>query len=413
MKKIAVYFIFLTIILGSCSDKTRIGSDQAASFIKFYGNAFEDYGNDIKQTADGGYVLVGTTTTIAAGLRSTTDIIFMKLDKYGNLDGELKTYGGTGNDKGNSIDIVPGDGYILAGSYATPDSGLQAYVVRLDESGNTIWEARYGSTADEEAMCVRRNPEGNYVIAGYSTVDGAKAKDRLMFEIDDSGRRLWNSLYGLNKLEKQLGEEEAHYFDFIGDGYLVIGSSSNTNGNLSRIYFDKTRSDGSAATYNTEFIDSSSTHIAGTNESGTAVIALESENKILLLGTSTSAARVSRIYLSRFDEFVFNTEPANRHDWYFGNSTNQYVAKSMHLLPDGKLAILATRKTSNSDICLLIIDINSGEKLAEYAFGDSNEQGAGAFAITSDGGFVITGYNLIEGNGMITVIKTLSNGVLE
>ena len=85
------FFSIATLILVSCNKDFTISPEQADSFIKLFGSFQWDQGVDVKQTADGGYAILGTTTTPEKG----TDLYLIKTDKYGNKDcnKELKKVG--------------------------------------------------------------------------------------------------------------------------------------------------------------------------------------------------------------------------------------------------------------------------------------------------------------------------------
>ena len=105
-----VFFLLLLILIG-CS-KTAVQPGQADAFIKFYGNSWTDEGNDVVQLADGGYIMIGTTTT----MEGDEDIALVRTDQYGN-EQWAKFFGGPGDDQGNSVRTTTDGGFILLGSY--------------------------------------------------------------------------------------------------------------------------------------------------------------------------------------------------------------------------------------------------------------------------------------------------------
>ena len=76
------FLTLATLILVSCNKDFTISPGQADTFIKLFGSFQWDQGVDVKQTADGGYAILGTTTTTENG----TDLYLIKTDKYGNKE---------------------------------------------------------------------------------------------------------------------------------------------------------------------------------------------------------------------------------------------------------------------------------------------------------------------------------------
>ncbi|MEN6342140.1 MAG: hypothetical protein ABFC89_06220, partial [Methanospirillum sp.] len=82
------------------------------------GNSF-DRGHSIQQTADGGYILLGDTLSSASGdvagtNHGTSDIWVVKLDGTGVIQWQ-KLLGGSEGDYGNSLRQTSDGGYILFG----------------------------------------------------------------------------------------------------------------------------------------------------------------------------------------------------------------------------------------------------------------------------------------------------------
>jgi hypothetical protein len=111
----------------------RVTSAGVESWKKYYGsNANDDFFYAVKATPDGGCIAVGSTKSAGAG---GADAWVAKFTSTGTLSWE-KTYGGTGDDSAYSVTLTDDGGYIVAGSTASFGSGGDAWVLKLDSSGN-------------------------------------------------------------------------------------------------------------------------------------------------------------------------------------------------------------------------------------------------------------------------------------
>jgi hypothetical protein len=82
---------------------------------------------DIRQTSDGGYLVGGTTFSSASGNMTSSshggqDFWLLRLDAGGNKVWE-NTYGGTNDDALSVVQLLPGNGILLAGLSQSMASG--------------------------------------------------------------------------------------------------------------------------------------------------------------------------------------------------------------------------------------------------------------------------------------------------
>lgn len=129
----------------------------------FGDNGIKEYGNSVKQTTDGGYILLGT-----AGHANTEekDFYLIKTDELGNKLWE-KNYGGTGNDEGAAILQTTDGGYIIVGHTDSEGAGLQdIMLLKTDNGGNLVWKKIFGGTGIDLASSVQQTTDGGYIISG-------------------------------------------------------------------------------------------------------------------------------------------------------------------------------------------------------------------------------------------------------
>jgi len=136
--------------------------------------------NDIlKATNDGGFIIGATTYSndgdVIGGPDSSSDCWVIKVDADGTILWQ-KTFGGSGKESINSISQTDDGGYIFVGTTNSPDgdvSGLHvsgpwgdAWIVKLDNSGNIIWQKTIGGSQQEFGNVVFQTTDGNYLVEG-------------------------------------------------------------------------------------------------------------------------------------------------------------------------------------------------------------------------------------------------------
>ena len=105
-------------------------------WFKTYGFTFFEYGLDVKQTADLGYIIAGRTNSFGHG---GNDALLIKTDMNGDL-AWAKTYGDVWEDEALQVKVL-NDGFVFVGnSYTATNSQADSnyvYVVRTDLNGVT------------------------------------------------------------------------------------------------------------------------------------------------------------------------------------------------------------------------------------------------------------------------------------
>jgi len=79
----------------------------------------------------------------------------------------MRTYGGTGSDDARSVQQTDDHGYILAGyTNSLGAAEWDAWLIKTDSLGDTLWTRTYGGAGDEAWGCVQRTSDGGYILAG-------------------------------------------------------------------------------------------------------------------------------------------------------------------------------------------------------------------------------------------------------
>lgn len=162
-------------------------------WTRTYGGSEEDNGWSIKETADKGFIIVGFTQSYGAG---QDDVFLLKTDANGNKEWQ-KTIGGTGEDIGWSIAINDDEGYTIAAQTNSVGNGdLDAYLIRTDANGDTLWTRAYGGPKVDRVFSVGIAADGSILLAGITYSFGAGDRDAYLLKTDKNGQLLWQKTYG-------------------------------------------------------------------------------------------------------------------------------------------------------------------------------------------------------------------------
>lgn len=165
----------------------------AGGWEKTFGGSGKDAGDSIWQTIDGGYIIVGETTSYGAGDR---DIWLIKTDAEGNIEWDT-TFGGTNYDRGKMGQQTSDEGYIIIGYTASFGAGgLDAWLIKTDGEGNKQWNKTFGGNGDEEGISVQQTSDGGYILGATTNSYGAGDIDAWLIKTDSNGNETWNITVG-------------------------------------------------------------------------------------------------------------------------------------------------------------------------------------------------------------------------
>ncbi|MCX6693623.1 MAG: PKD domain-containing protein [Methanomicrobiales archaeon] len=178
---------------------------------KLLGGSGDDFGDNILPVADGGYIGIGYTNSNdgdVSGNHGSYDAWLFRLDGSGNLLWQ-RCLGGSLFDEGREIVIAPGGEYAVIGSTNSKDGDVRGnhgsfdyWWLKVSPNGSIINSKCFGGTEYDNAYDLELTPDGNYMAFGLSnSKDGDVTgnhgnSDYWVMEFDQKGLALWQKSFG-------------------------------------------------------------------------------------------------------------------------------------------------------------------------------------------------------------------------
>ncbi len=215
-------------------------------WLKRHGGSGDDNYNEIVETSDNGYLIVGDSTSTdfnGSANNGNQDALIVKLDQNGDIDWH-KLFGGSNNDVFFSLSLTSDNGFIATGRSSSNDKditdtysgGYDGMIVKFDSLGNKEWNRLIGGTGEEALYSTIETDDNSYIITGYSSSTNSNkitdtnngGYDGLLVKNDSNGIKEWDKLTG--------GINNDFMFDIVQNkngALITAGRSNSSNGELS------------------------------------------------------------------------------------------------------------------------------------------------------------------------------------
>lgn len=198
----------------------RTNANGDSLWAKRYGGSFSETGIDVCQKEDKGFIIMGTTFSFAEPGQDGSNIVLIETNELGLLIDKF-TYGGIGNEAGFSL-VKLSDGYLLAGvSINSVSNSNDIYCIRTGTNIHDLtWEVKLGGTKAEYCENVILTNNGNFIIVGATESFGEGNVDSYIIEIDNDGNEVRSTTLG------GAGDEKANsIIESSVGGYAFVGST--------------------------------------------------------------------------------------------------------------------------------------------------------------------------------------------
>ena len=353
---------------GNQASVTRIVNVVVGSWDKTFGGTASDVAQSVVSTSDGGYLLVGYSSSGAGGDKSQnsrggTDYWAVKIDGNGNKVWD-KTFGGTANDVAQSVVSTSDGGYLLVGYSQSVAGGDKSqgnqgdydyWAVKIDGNGNKIWDKTFGGPSYDYARSAVSTSDGGYLLIGnsQSVAGGDKSQnsqgsnDYWAVKIDGNGNKVWDKTFG--------GPSNDYPFSAVSTsdgGYLLVGYSQSVAGG------DKSQGNQGNYDYWAVKIDGNGNKVwdktvgAPSNDYDRSVVST-SDGGYLLVGNSQSVAGgdKSQGNQGNYDYWAVKLDGNGNKVWdkTFGGTSNDYPFSAVSTSDGGYLLVGYSQSVAGGD----------------------------------------------------------------
>ncbi len=195
------------------------GLDSIPRWEETFGGFQNDCAYSLQITDDGGYVICGYTESYGSGGQ---DVYLIKTDSLGDTLW-TKTFGGSEDDCGYSVDITDDGGYVICGYTESFAMGRRdIYLIKTDSSGDSLWTKTFSGQGAAEGFSVKQTRDKGYICTGQTTFEYGTSTDIYILKADSLGDTLWSRAYG-----GYLGWDGGHSVIETSDGgYVIAGDRS-------------------------------------------------------------------------------------------------------------------------------------------------------------------------------------------
>lgn len=197
----------------------KLDANGATVWSKTFGGVGNEVLYSIEATTDGGCIAAGTSNSADSLIpnpqeRRATDYWVIKLAADGDIQWQT-TVGGSNHESGNSVRQTRDGGYIVVGE--------GAQVVRLSPDGSILWQRDHHRHWDDTFNEIQLTDDGGYVVAGYTESEKAPGfggwRDLWIVKLTDMGWIQWELVMGGSNVEAATSIDPTHDGSFVATGY--------------------------------------------------------------------------------------------------------------------------------------------------------------------------------------------------
>ncbi len=212
-----------------------------------YGDTLNDYANSVVVNTDGSYTLLGTKTTDNTSMFE--DVFIAKVSNNGEKQWE-KQISISNNQVGKCIKQTSDGGYIIVGS-TTSSNNTDVFWLKTNQSGDTLWTKKFGGVYDDVANDVLQKSDDGFVIIGSTKSFPTLSQNNNVFVIETNANGIISNAPQYSQLQGAEGQNIKALSD--GSGYMLTGTILNSENGQKDVFLAKISSNISNLEWKKEF----------------------------------------------------------------------------------------------------------------------------------------------------------------
>jgi hypothetical protein len=403
-----VYFLLLATVAAGLNSGLRAQGIPTIEWQACYGGSGFDIARDIKQTSDGGYIMLAQTTSPdgqVTGYQGEFDFWVVRTNASGTLLWQ-RALGGSGTEFPTSIIQTQDGGFVVIGSIYSIDGDVlsaigtgRAWVIKFDPDGELLWHRLYGSTNTSGLWSLVETPTGELVLAGQTLPTNAPTScseggtNAWILKLTSTGDLIWHRCYG--------GSSYDEFFDITSttdNGYVAIGNTASNDGDVSGhngsgdAWVVKVDAQGQIEWQRT---------LGGSSIDEAYAIKTTPDGGYAVVGRTLSSDGDVTGYHGQDDVWVFKLDANGELLWQRATGGSGIdIARDLVTHADGGITVAGWTNSSNGDVvgstnggtdAWLVRSNAEGALIWQQTFGGSGSELFTSIYRTSDNGFVLAG----------------------
>lgn len=401
--------------------------------MQTYGGSKNDTFQSVKNTLDGGYIVVGHSQSsdfdVSTKNNDSYDYWVLKFDEDENLEWS-KTFGGLDDDRARDVIQLNDGSFVVTGFSRSNDLDASAnagnydyWLIKLDTNGTLLWEKSFGFSGSDQSYVIKKTTDGNLLLGGSLDVTASgglgnsktaskhAGGDYWLIKLDTNGNSIWTKYFGGLFTDTLLDIAETNAGDYILTGFSD-SSDTNISNNLGSYDYWIVKVD-----TNGNLVWEKS--FGGSEIDEAYSITKTSNNQFLIVGNARSSDKNVTINNGSSDIWVITIDEAGNLIWEksFGGSSFEDAKKVIASTSGGFYIVGSSRSSDknltenkgNKDIWVLKIS-DIGDLIWEKSIGGTELDEANSI-IELNTNIIIVGESWSSDQD-ISINKGFSDGVL-
>jgi len=216
----------------------KLNANGDTLWTKYFGGGLSEIPNDLIETQDNGFILVGTSDSADVDISNNKggyDFWLVKIDANGVLVWE-KSFGGSEIDEAYGITATEDGNYVVVGDTRSTDvdvsqnsGSADLWLIKITPNGELIWEKTFGGISFDAGRSIAKTEDNGFLISGSSrsvegnlTVNNGQ-NDAWVMKVNNSGALEWQKTVGGSQIDFAYGAVE------LNDKKVILVGESSSN----------------------------------------------------------------------------------------------------------------------------------------------------------------------------------------